>query len=138
MLLVVIFLGDVYRLRQHVKILQGQVDKTNPQAREIESKKNQLNVINAEIDIELSPLMILTGLYKIVPNDVYVSQFEYREGTSVLVRGSAIRRPDVFTLVRNMEKSEMFTATELRGGITTRRIQGKEFYDFSIVGVLNP
>lgn len=127
-----IFGLNFYNKKKIIDILDSQIEKINPVAKEIQDIKNKIAIINAQLDNENSCIEILREIHRITPSDIYLNTFLFEETNEVTLKGTSPTMSLVFSFVPILNKSSFFENVQVRYA-TQRKMRSGELTDFEII-----
>lgn len=134
-LTVIVCIGAVsfnfYSKKQVLKRLDIQLNAVNPTAQEMQTIKNKMSIIRAQLDNEHSCLEALREIHAITPKEIYLFTFIFEDGGLVIVKGSAPTMSSVFNFAPALNQSPFFENAQVRYA-TQRKSQRGELTDFEI------
>jgi len=117
------------RLLSELELMYSQVE---PTAGQVEAKFKKLRSIKAHLSEEASSLHVIYNLYSIIPENIFLLDFNYDDTSSVVrFRGRAHKISDVFKLVTLLESSVSFSNVQARS-VAEKRTRGAATVDFQI------
>lgn len=134
-LLLVIFwiIGlDFYYRKKIIKELDRRLSCVNSAAQIARQIKNKLAIVDREINSRNYCLEALSEVHRLIPEDVYLSTFIFENKTGVVLKGSAVNMPLVFTFARSLNNSDLLSSAEIKYA-TQRKIRDKELTNFEII-----
>jgi Tfp pilus assembly protein PilN len=132
-LVVSITMIRIGKLKDHSILLAKEIRKIQPKAEDLKIKELKINLINEYLASQISTLDILTELYQISPQDLFVSRlFLDRENLSLIISGEANSFKDVFLFMSRLEESKLIKNPKLRY-TSLRKLTKKEVVSFEIV-----
>ncbi|MFH1904731.1 MAG: pilus assembly protein PilM [bacterium] len=131
LLILGIFMRNIYDKQNTLKWLDIEIKKTNPIAKEVNKRTNRLRVIKKQIDTKNSSLDILHELHKIIPDTVSLSTLDYQLNNTLKIKGQSKALSDALGLIDILEKSSYFKNVQLKSS-NMRRLRNMEVADFYI------
>lgn len=112
-------------------ILDGRLKETNPEAKRLAMKKEQLALIRKQLSVSGTSLDLLRELYGIIPQKMSLNVFIYDDKEGVTIKGASPAMSEVFDLIPKLENSSFFENVKNRYA-TQRKIKGQELTEFHI------
>ncbi|MDD5292549.1 MAG: PilN domain-containing protein, partial [Candidatus Omnitrophica bacterium] len=91
-----------------------------------------LVIVGREISSRNYCLEMLKEIHRLIPEDVYLSTFIFENKTDVVLKGSAVNMPLVFTFARSLNESDLLSSAEIKY-VTQRKIRESELTNFEII-----
>lgn len=126
------FAFSIYHKKKTIDILNAQIEKTSPAAKEIQNIKNKIAIINRQLDTESSSMEILRKLHEVAPAEIYLNSFMYQEDSEVIIKGTAPSMSLVFSFVPILNETSFFENVQVKY-VTQRKTVTGEITDFEIV-----
>jgi len=131
LLILGIFMRNIYDKQNTLKWLDIEIKKTNPIAKEVNKRAKRLRVIKKQIDTKNSCLDILHELHKIIPDTISLSTLDYQLNNTLKIKGQSKALSDALGLIDILEKSSCFKNVQLKSS-NMRRLRNMEVADFYI------
>lgn len=109
--------------RSRISKLEAEVTRVERPATEVRRIRGKLKEWNLYADRTHSALETLREISGVMPPGMELTMFAYRKGTNVTLRGEAGDTDPIYTFIRNLEQSALFTSVSTEGGISTRNIE---------------
>ena len=126
-----IFMRNIYDKQNTLKWLDIEIKKTNPIAKEVNKRAKRLRVIKKQIDTKNSCLDILHELHKIIPDTISFSTLDYQLNNALKIKGQSKALSDALGLIDILERSSYFKNVQLKSS-NMRRLRNMEVADFYI------
>ena len=142
-LLLLLFVGGGLLSRVYFKDLflkQNLVDKYADQKKEVvllENMVNKVRVLRDYLEARQMPLEAMRELYRIIPEEMYLSSVSMDDAGNVTVQGVSESMSRVFSVVTALEESPLFENVKTRS-TTAKKERGKDVAAFEIVLKLSP
>ncbi|MCM8797227.1 MAG: PilN domain-containing protein [Candidatus Omnitrophica bacterium] len=118
---------------RYVESLQTEINKIENEAKPLEEIEKKLIALKSKKGKKEYVSGMLLELQNILPNGVYLVSFGYEEDKEIVLRGQADELSLVFSLVSSLEKSKIFSKTEIKVRYATKRkTRTGEIVDFEI------
>jgi hypothetical protein len=130
-----LLLFKIYYKGQYLKRLSGELAVTEPQVESLNKASTRVRVVKNYVDYKRHSLEILTELYSIVPDDIYLKGVAIDEKGNVSIKGTAEVMSEVFAFVTALENSKNFQSASAKN-TTSRKEEGKDVSEFEITCVL--
>ncbi len=131
LLILGIFMRNIYDKQNTLKRLDIEIKKTNPIAKEVNKRAKRLRVIKKQINTKNSCLDILHELHKIIPDTISFSTLDYQLNNTLKIKGQSKALSDALGLIDILEKSAYFKNVQLKSS-NMRRLRNIEVADFYI------
>jgi len=119
--------------QNYLNLLKAELNKIAKEAKPLEDIVKRFSLIESRSKKKPTILEILRELYKIIPEQVTLINFNYEENDQLTLRGQATELNTVFALVSQLEKSAIFKNFNMKVRYATkRRSQLGDFVDFEI------
>ena len=127
------FFGKIYLRDIFLKRLNEKFDKLHKEAELLENDFNRLKIIKDYLSRRGYSLEILAEIYKVLPNEIKISELRFDRKGTVSLKGSASSMTAIFTFVEDLNKSEYFKEVETKY-TTKRKEKDRDITDFEIRG----
>jgi hypothetical protein len=130
-LLVLLFLVKFYNRSSALAETKKMLKEIGPVLKSTEDKLKRLKVVKQQFSEGSSSLDVLYNLYKLIPSNISLVDFEYDEDSRIVrFRGTATKMSEVFRLATILEESDRFSGVQTR---SVSKLQTKEeLIDFQI------
>ena len=123
-----LFLEGVYSKSMVLRRMNAQLEKLEKETAGIQRESSTLDQIKKRLDSRISAIGVLTEIYKLAPQDVYLSAIVYDDSGSISLRGTSMDMSGAFKLVKMLKESPLF------GDVKTKYVtKRKDLSDFEIV-----
>ncbi|MBX7138235.1 MAG: PilN domain-containing protein [Oligoflexia bacterium] len=129
--------GRVSELREKEETLNAklvQLKKTTQEVRELEKKKQELDLITATIaKLKLSqagPVRVLDDLNLAVPSRLWLSEISEKSGI-MQIKGLAITDQEIVGFMKNLEASNYFTQIDLKESVSVSLVKVSAYNHFT-------
>ncbi|UCB57151.1 MAG: pilus assembly protein PilM [Candidatus Omnitrophota bacterium] len=127
-----IFAKKIHVKQLHISYLNREIEKTAPEAQNVEAMLKNIELIEARSKIEGSSVDALRELHNILPKDILLSNLDYDEGAGALrLRGISKNIPDIFSFIEALEASSCFKNVQLKY-VSEKKLKASGFADFKI------
>ncbi len=117
----------------YLKQLKTQLNKIASEANALEQIDKRFKFMESALQKKPSSLEVLSELYKVVPNKVYLVHFSYAEGKDIVLRGQAPELNPVLDFVSALEKSVVFKEFKTKIKYATKKVAANsEIINFEI------
>lgn len=124
-----------YFKRDRLNELRENIRKTEPTAKKLEEMRAIIKAVEGRRDPRFSAVNLLADILPRVPEDIRFSLMDFNiDDKAVRLGGLSGSRPDVSTLVKNLEKSALFKDVKVEGALKRDRKSDK--YSFLVVCTL--
>jgi Tfp pilus assembly PilM family ATPase/Tfp pilus assembly protein PilN len=131
LLVFVILASKIYFKIAHINSLNKRFSAINQEARKLEADFSKIGMVKEYLSNRMFALDVLTELYMIVPNDLWINDIRFDQNGKFIVKGTAESMSTVFAFIDNMEKSRYFK--DVKTQYTAKRKDGMaDFTDFEI------
>lgn len=119
---------------RYLEKLKIELAKVSQEAKPLEELTDRMEAIRKRAQKEFSSLDIIYELHKIMPDQLSLISIDYEENGAMILRGQAAELDSVFTLVAQMEESEVFKKFNVKVRYATKkRTAAGEITDFEIL-----
>jgi len=132
-----IFLGKIYNQ-------QSYLNKLNQRYRAIEKDLGDLLEQSAKIEFvkvylahRQLPLIVLSQLQKIIPDEISVNSVSIDEENRVTIRGQAVQLSDVFKFISTLESEKHFKDVQTKS-TRKKKVKDKDLTDFELSFLSSP
>ncbi|MGE4357233.1 MAG: pilus assembly protein PilM [Candidatus Omnitrophota bacterium] len=129
-----IFYRKFYEKDSLLRYLNNELKKIDIKAQELEEKKRNLELVNQLFSDRSISLDILVELYKIVPSEINLVNFDFEDGKGVVLRGTSTEMAAVFRLVALLDKTPYFSNSQVK--FVRKRVGREGLTDFEIFSPL--
>ena len=126
-----IFMRNIYDKQNTLKWLDIEIEKTNPIAKEVNKRSGRLEIIKKQLDTKNSCLDILHELHRIIPDTISFTILDYQLNNTLKIKGHSKALSDALGLIDILEKSSYFKNVQLKSS-NMRRLRNMEVADFYI------
>ena len=105
----------------YLKRLKLELNKIANDAQPLEEIEKRLKIISGRSRKELSSLDLLSDLYRLLPAQLSLVNFNYEEDKQVILKGEAPELNLVFALIADLEKAEAFKSFDIKVRYATER-----------------
>ncbi|MCM8763691.1 MAG: PilN domain-containing protein, partial [Candidatus Omnitrophica bacterium] len=137
-LIILTFVGIIYRKFYEkaslVRYLNDELKKINIRAQGLEEKKRNLELIKDLFSDRSISLDILVELYKTVPAEINLVNFDFEDGKGLTLRGTSTEMASVFRFVATLDKSPYFSNSQVK--FVRKRVGSEGLTDFEIFSPL--
>jgi Tfp pilus assembly protein PilN len=133
--LCILSLIKIYYKGQYLKKLQTQVGALSAPVRELEKASLKVTTVRNYLENKRYSLNILSALYELLPDDVYLKSVSVDEKGNVSLKGTAAAMSEVFNLVSAIENSKVFTKASATN-TASRKEGNKDVSDFEITCII--
>jgi len=125
----------LHQKRSLLASMKSMLGQLEPMTEVTEEKMERLDLVKNRFSEGTSSLDVILNLYKIIPGNVSLIDFDYDEDNHLLrFRGTALKMSDVFKLATLLESSGRFSKVETRS-VNKRRTKTAELVDFQMRGI---
>jgi hypothetical protein len=117
------------RTERRIQILENEVRRIGPVAREVESKRAELKLIREQLNRGFSPLALVMEVYRTTPSGVTLSQMVIDSQRGVTLHGQALALSQAFDYLAVLEDCDLVERAEARYA-EKRPVGDKEIVDF--------
>lgn len=118
----------------YLTLLKAELNRIAKEAKPVEDMDKTLRFMEGRGRQTLSVLDILYELHKVIPEQVYLTNFSYEENNQVILHGQVPELDAVFVFVSQLEKSPEFKNFDIRVKYASqKRAQSNEVIDFEII-----
>lgn len=121
----------LYYKQMYAKYLDQQLAQMKPYVKKAELIIEKLNLARSQADKDTGPLLILTEIYRIMPQDVNLSMLSFAENEAVILRGTTKVMSRVFEVASLLENSKYFKDVKVAFA-NKRKTESGESVDFQI------
>jgi hypothetical protein len=125
----------IYYKGQYLKRVEKELAVTEPQVESLNKASTRVRVVKNYLDYKQHSLEVLSELYTLVPEDIYLKNLSIDENGNVSIRGTAEVMSEVFAFVTALENSKMFENASAKN-TTNRKEEGKDVSEFEITCVI--
>lgn len=119
----------------YLALLQAELNKIAEQARPLEAMDKKMRLSQDRLTQEPLSLAIIPELYRIMPNQIYLTNLACEEETSVTLRGQAPELNSVLEFGSRLGSSALFKNFNVKIKYATKSKTSKgELIDFEIIG----
>ncbi len=119
---------------RYLALLKAELNRIAKEAKPVEEMDKALKLMNGGRRQPLSALRIISELHKIIPRQIYLTNFNYEENNQVILHGQAPELEAVFVFVSELEKSPEFKNFDIRVKYASqKKTQSNEIIDFEII-----
>ncbi len=130
-LLSLIAAKELYDRNAYLSRVDERIRKIQPAVSEVRQLKKKLYIVREEIG-STGVLDILRELYRVTPDNVYLGQFSYEKGDSMVVQGAAPDLTAVTNFVEALKRSKYFKNAKIKYATKKKVRYGAERMDFEI------
>ena len=129
MVLSLIFVEKILVGVQRLQELDRQVAALAPAASEVERAKMRVRFSQQRLGGEITVLRLLDRLYRMVPEDVVLTEVHFEAGKELSVKGYSANMSRIFEFVTALEKLPIFGTVKTKS-VAKRKSGNKEVADF--------
>ena len=127
-----LLLTFVYNKTAYLREVKEKIAKIETSANEIEKMRMRISLIEKRLDAKGASINILNEIYKLIPDEIYLTNINIREKREAILKGRAHEMSDAFKFITTLENSEMFA--NVKTSYTTTKKEGDtEYADFEII-----
>jgi len=119
----------VARTERRIHLIEKEVQRIGPVAREVESKRAELKLIQEQLHHGSSPFALVMEIYRMTPSGVTLSQMIIDSQRGVTLHGQALALSQAFDYLAALEDCSMVERAEARYA-EKRPVGDKEIVDF--------
>ena len=116
----------------YLRYLSGEIKKTGPKVQGLTTMINNINVVKNQLDMRGTSIDVIRELYKLIPSDISLTIFDFEDGSTCTLRGTADELSNVFKFITILENSAYFKNVKVRYA-TKRVIKRQILTDFEII-----
>lgn len=120
-----------YTRYAYIRDLEKEIMRLDPEAKKISTTVKKISIIDDIKKGQIVPLEIISELYAIVPQKMFLTILEYDSQSGITMRGFASRLSDVSDFLMVLQRSDVFKNAEIRFA-KQKQIKGQEGVDFEI------
>lgn len=121
---------------RYLALLKEELTRVVKEAKPVEDMDKTLRFMDVNGRQTLSALRILYELHRIIPGQVYLTNFSYEGNNQVILHGQAPELEEVFVFVSELQKSSEFKGFDIRVKYASqKKAQSNEVIDFEIICV---
>jgi len=117
---------------QYLRKLEAEVLRVDPEAQEVSSVMKKMRIVDDIKHNQIIPLEIISELYSLTPQNMFVTVFDYDTVNVIRIRGYADTLSNVSDFLLKLQKSVYFKNAEIKFA-KQKQAKGKEAVDFEIV-----
>jgi len=121
-----------YNKNIYLASLKEKISQTEKQAGTVEKMRKRIDIIDEYLDAGGASINILSGIYSIVPEEIYLLTLTIEEKKQTILKGRAAAMSDVFKFVTLLEETDNFENVKA-SYTTTKEEKGVEYASFEIV-----
>ncbi len=119
---------------RYLVMLKEELNRAAKETKPVEDMDKKLRFMEGPGRQTLSVLRILYELHRIIPGQIYLTNFSYEGNNQVILHGEAPELEAVFVFVSQLEKSPEFKDFDIRVKYASqKRAQSNEVIDFEII-----
>jgi Tfp pilus assembly PilM family ATPase/Tfp pilus assembly protein PilN len=126
-----LFLTKIYYRNLYSGKLDDQIKKVESEVKTLETKLTKIMIIRHFIDQRKNPFEVLSRLYEMVPDTVYIRSISVNAENLISIKATASAMSEVFSFVTTVEGSKYFKDAKA-SNTTTRKESGKDVVDFDL------
>ena len=120
---------------KYLERLKMELNKISKEARPLEEVDKRFKFMETRLQKKPSSLDVLYELHQIMPQEVSLMNFDYEEGSELVLRGQAPELNFVFSFASQLQKSAVFKSFNIKiRHATKNKIIAGEVVDFEIAG----
>jgi Tfp pilus assembly PilM family ATPase len=120
--------------KQYLEKLKTELDKVSMEAKPLKEIERRLSISSGSMKERPSALDALSEIYRLIPQEISLSELIYETGKEMVIRGQAQALGPVFSLVTKLEKSAVFGKFSVKVRYATnRKTSAGEVIGFEIV-----
>ncbi|MFH1856005.1 MAG: pilus assembly protein PilM [Candidatus Omnitrophota bacterium] len=127
-----IFAERIYNRNRTLNLLKQEINKTTKEADRVEKMKLRIDMIRKYSDKKYSPLNSLLELYRVFPEEMYLTSFGYENGKQIILSGTSGAMSGIFQFVNVLENSAYFEKAKTNY-VTKKKREGQEIVDFELI-----
>ncbi len=125
----------IYYKGQYLKRVEKELAVVEPQVESLNKASTRVRVVKNYLDYKQHSLEVLSELYSLIPEDIYLKNLSIDEAGNVSIRGTAEVMSEVFAFVTALENSKTFANANAKN-TTNRKEEGKDVAEFEITCVI--
>jgi len=129
------FLTQILLKGFYLKKLQQSYARENREVKEVAEVSTRTAIIKRFLNKKGEALYVLSELFNLMPQEVYLSSINFRDGETVTFTGTADSMSEVFSLVTELENSRVFKNVKV-DFTKSRRHKDLEVADFGLTLLL--
>jgi len=122
----------IYNKNTYKAQLEDKLAKIKEGAQDIDRMHRLINLAQERLDAKGDCLSLLSGLYEIIPKEIYFTSVDIERKKQLTIKGRAPVMSDVFKFVGVLENSHYFKNVK-NNYATQKKEDNNEFVDFEIV-----
>jgi len=125
---------DLDNKARYLEKLKTEMSSIAQEAKLLETIEKRFQLLEGRANKKTQSLDILYGLYQVIPEAVFLSNFSYEEDKQVILHGQTSQLNDVSVFVSALQDSPVFKEFNVKIKYATRKItQSGEMLDFEVV-----
>lgn len=132
MMLTLLVFISIYNKNTYMAQLKDKIDKIQDANVEIEKMRRLINLGRERLDAKGDCLSILSGLYEVLPKEIYLTSLNIERKEQLAIKGRASLMSDVFKFVGILESSPYFKNVK-NTYATTKKEDNYEYTEFEII-----
>jgi Tfp pilus assembly PilM family ATPase len=127
-----LLLMNIYGKNIYLNKLKQKTTQIEREAKEIETMRLRIDLIEKRLDAKGSCLNILDEIHRITPEEIFLTVITVEEKRQAVLRGRALAMSDVFKFIATVEDSAYFE--NVKTTYTTTKKEGdKEYAEFELI-----
>ena len=132
MMVSLLLLMNIYSKKAYLMQLKQKIAEIEYDANQVEKMRMRIDLIEKRLDAKGTSINILNEIYKLMPEEVYLTNINIEERNQAILRGRAFAMSDVFKFVTTLENSPYFENVKTTY-TTTRKEENTEYAEFEVI-----
>ncbi|HTY44728.1 MAG TPA: pilus assembly protein PilM [Patescibacteria group bacterium] len=128
-------LTKIFYKSQDLKKLNTRLTELAPQVEHLEKASTRVRAVKTYLDYGRQSLRVLSELYSVIPDEIYLKAVAIDEKGSMSLKGTADAMSEVFSFVTALENSKYFEGVSAKN-TASRKEDGKDVAEFEITCVV--
>jgi hypothetical protein len=128
-------LTKIFYKAQDLKKLDARLIELGPQVEHLEKASVRVRAVKTYLDYGRQSLQVLSELYSIIPDEIYLKGVAIDEKGNMSLKGTADAMSEVFSFVTALENSKYFEGVSAKN-TASRKEDGKDVAEFEITCVV--
>jgi Tfp pilus assembly PilM family ATPase/Tfp pilus assembly protein PilN len=126
-----LLLTSIYNSKSYLTRLEQKLSELETETSSTERMSRIISLAERRGDTDGNSINILSQIYKIIPNEIYITGIDIEERGKIVLKGRAAAMSDVFKFVTTLEKSPGFENVKTTYTTTKKEKEG-EYTEFEI------
>ena len=126
-----LLLANIYNNSSYLARLEQKLSEFEKETASTERMSRVISLAERRKDAGGNSINILAEIYKIIPNEIYITGIDIEEKGKVVLKGRAMAMSDVFKFVTTLEKSPVFENVKT-AYTTAKKEKESEYTEFEI------